>query len=95
MSINNFAFVNIKQVMNMKKIIKWLGASNRYKHFVGGVVIGLGADSNYCAAYAGVGVAGALELKDELWGGKWDWIDFGCTLAGVVVGRLTRWAVWQ
>lgn len=87
--------MNIKQVMNMKKIIRWLGASNRYKHFVGGVVIGLGADSTYCAAYAGVGVAAALELKDELWGGKWDWIDFGCTVAGVVVGRLTRWAVWQ
>lgn len=64
----------------MKKIIKWLGAN-----------------STYCAAYAGVGVAAAaaLELKDELWGGKWDWIDFGCTVAGVVVGRLIRWAVWQ
>lgn len=79
----------------MKNISKWLGASNRYKHFVGGVVIGLGANSTYCAAYAGVGVAAALELKDELWGGKWDWIDFGCTVAGVVVGRLIRWAVWQ
>lgn len=54
----------------------------------------LGANST-CAAYAGVGVAAALELKDELWGGKWDWIDFGCTVAGVVVGRLIRWAVWQ
>ena len=40
-------------------------------------------------------VDAALELKDELWGGKWDWIDFGCTVAGVVVGRLIRWAVWQ
>ncbi len=79
----------------MKKIIKWLGTSNRYKHLVGGVVIGLGANGTYCAAYAGVGVAGALELKDRLWGGQWDWIDFGCTVAGVVVGRLIGWAVWQ
>lgn len=51
---------------------------------------GLGADDTYCALYAGAGVAGALELKDKLYGGKWDWVDFGCTMAGVVVGRLIR-----
>lgn len=76
MPVSKFAENQI--LIDMKKIIKWLGANN-----------------TYCAAYAGVGVAAALELKDELWGGKWDWIDFGCTVAGVVVGRLIRWAVWQ
>ena len=81
--------------MAMKKIITWLKSSNRGRHIVGGVLIGLGADDTYCALYAGVGVAGALELKDKLYGGKWDWVDFGCTMAGVVVGRLIRWAVWQ
>ena len=72
----------------MKKIFKWFLASNRYKHFIGGFVIGVGADSTYCAMYAGCGVAAALELKDRLWGGKWDWIDFGCTVAGEVLGRI-------
>lgn len=75
----------------MKKIITWLKSSNHGRHIVGGVLIGLGADDTYCALYAGVGVAAALELK----GGKWDWVDFGCTMAGVVVGRLIRWTVWQ
>lgn len=79
----------------MKKVLAWLRESNRSKHIVGGIVIGFGADSTYCAAYAGAGVAGALELKDKLWGGEWDWIDFGCTLAGVVVGRLIRASVWE
>ena len=79
----------------MKKIITWLKSSNRGRHIVGGVLIGLGADDTYCALYAGVCVAAALELKDKLYCGKWDWIDFGCTVAGVVVGRLIRWAVWQ
>lgn len=65
-------------------------SSNRGRHIVGGFLIGLGADDTYCALYAGAGVAGALELKDKLWGGKWDWVDFGCTMAGVVVGRLIR-----
>lgn len=74
----------------MNKVITWLKTSNRWKHLVGSILIGLGADSNYCAAYAGIGVAAALELKDKLWGGKWDWIDFGLTVGGVVVGRSIR-----
>lgn len=77
----------------MKKVIEWLKQSNRLKHIGGGVIIGLGADDDYCAAYAGIGVAAALELKDKLWGGKWDWIDFALTVAGVVVGRLIRIAL--
>lgn len=74
----------------MKKLVDWLKKSNRYKHLAGGFIIGLGADDNYCAAYAGLGVATALELKDKLWGGKWDWIDFTLTVVGVVLGRLIR-----
>lgn len=74
----------------MKKIWKWLLVSNRWKHFVGGLLIGLGANTNYCAAYASLLTASALEFKDKSWGGKWDWIDFSLTLAGVIVGRLIR-----
>lgn len=77
----------------MKKIIKWIKESNHWKHIIGGFVIGLGADSNYCAAYTGCGIAAALELKDKLWGGKWDWIDFGMIVFGVIVGRLIRIAL--
>ena len=74
----------------MRKVFEWLKESNRWKHIIGGIIIGLGADSNYCAAYAGIGVAAALELKDKLWGDKWDWVDFGLTVGGVFVGRLIR-----
>lgn len=70
----------------MKKVIKWLGESNRSKHLIGGIMIGAGANGLYCAAYAGLGVAAALELKDKLWGGQPDWIDFAITVAGVAVG---------
>lgn len=73
----------------MKKIIDWLFASNRIKHLVGGVFIGAGADSWYCAEYAGIGIAGALELKDVLWAKswkKWDWIDFTLTVVGANIG---------
>lgn len=64
----------------------WFLESNRWKHFVGGVVVGAGANDLYCAAYAGIGVAGVLEFKDWQWGGKPDWVDFACTVAGVAVG---------
>lgn len=72
----------------MKKIINWLNESHRLNHIGGGFLIGFLSNSNYCALLAGVGVAGALEFKDKLWSGKWDWIDFGLTLAGVAAGRI-------
>jgi len=80
--------------MAMNKILEWLKESNRWKHLVGGFLIGLFADSDYCAAYAGVGVAATLELKDKLWGGKWDWLDFSLTVGGVIVGRLIGRLTW-
>lgn len=70
----------------MKKVIKWLKESNRYQHLMSGILIGAGANGLYCAAYAGIGVATALELKDRMWGGKADIIDWGLTVGGVAIG---------
>lgn len=71
----------------------WFTESNRYKHFYFGVLIGLGSDDLYCAIYTGAGVAGALEFKDKSWGGKWDWLDWGCTVAGVALGYGIRYGL--
>lgn len=79
----------------MKKVIIWLKTSNRWKHLVGGFLIGLGADSWFCACYTGVGVGAALELKDVLWGSCFDKIDFALTAGGALFGHLIRWAVWK
>lgn len=70
----------------MAKIIEWLKDSHRYQHLIGGFIVGLGSTDVYCAAYTGVGVAGALEFKDKSYGNKWDWIDFGLTILGVAAG---------
>lgn len=70
----------------MKKIWQWIKYSNRLKHLLLGVAVGFGADDWYCAEYTGIGVAGALELKDYLCGGKPDWIDFTLTVVGVNIG---------
>ena len=70
--------------------MKWLLESNRWKHLVGGLIIGAGANTVYCAAYSGIGVASALELKDKLYGNKFDWIDWSVTVFGVTAGYLLR-----
>jgi hypothetical protein len=74
----------------MKSILDWLKKSNRYKHLIGGVLVGMGANDAYCAAYAGIGIAAALEFKDWQWGGMPDLGDFLLTVAGVVIGYLCR-----
>ena len=74
----------------MRKLFTWLKESNRYKHLLGGIAIGAFANSLYCAAYAGIGVTTALELKDKMWGGKFDFVDLSLTLAGVAIGYGVR-----
>lgn len=73
----------------MNKILNWLRQSSRWKHLIGGLVLGGLANSWYCAIYTLVAVASALELKDMLWGGKWDWTDWITTISGIL-GFLIR-----
>lgn len=71
-------------------IIDWFKQSNRWKHLLGGAAIGVFANSTYCAAYTGIGVAGAMEFKDYQWGGEPDWIDFSLTCVGTAIGYGAR-----
>ena len=68
-------------------IMSFLTESHRWQHLIGGIVIGLlSLGCWYAAALAGVGISSALEFKDRSWGGKWDWLDWIVTIAGVVIG---------
>lgn len=67
---------------------KWFLESNRWKHFVGGAVLGLTL-TILCA----VGCAGGMEYKDVQYSGKWsswDWLDFGCTVVGGLLGQVIQ-----
>lgn len=68
------------------KITDWLKQSNRWKHVLGGFVIGIIPAGWFAGLYGGVIAASALEFKDRMWGGKWDWIDWALTVAGAAAG---------
>jgi len=68
----------------MNKILSFLKQSNRYKHLVGGFIVGLPALTPYAAAIA----ASSLELKDKLRGGRWDWTDWTLTVTGGAIAAL-------
>jgi len=79
--------------MKTNSIIDWFKESNRWKHFVGGFVLGL-----VLTIISPVTAAGCLEFKDRQWGGKFDWLDFWCTVAGGILGQgvqvLVVWLVF-
>jgi hypothetical protein len=54
----------------MSKLTEWLRESNRWKHLLGGLTLGLLADGWYCAVLCGAAAGGSLELKDWQWGGR-------------------------
>lgn len=64
------------------KVLDWWKASNRWKHFL--FAIPLGA---ICGAPFATGVGLGMEVKDHLYGGKADFVDFLLTAVGGVIGH--------
>lgn len=62
--------------------MNWFTKSNRWKHFL--YAIPCGAVSIFFA----LGLATGMEFKDHLWGGKWDWLDWACTVVGGAIGQI-------
>lgn len=72
----------------------WFTASNRWKHFLLAVPLGM-AFTLLCV----LGCASGMEFKDRQWGGRWDWLDWLATMLGGLVGQSLQivivWAIWQ
>lgn len=66
----------------LKRIVGWWKASNRWKHLL--FAIPLGA---VCGAPFTTGVGLGMEIKDHLYGGKADFVDFALTAVGGVIGH--------
>ena len=65
-----------------QKITDWWKASNRWKHFL--FAIPLGA---VCGAPFTTGVGLGMEVKDHLYGGRADFVDFLLTAVGGAIGH--------
>lgn len=71
-----------------QKIADWWKASNRWKHFL--FAIPLGA---VCGAPFTTGVGLGMEIKDHLYGGRADFVDFLLTVVGGAIGHGVMLAV--
>lgn len=69
----------------LKWLFGWLLVSNRWKHLLGGFLVGL-----VCGFLAAVACGGGMEYKDSAWGGRWDWMDLLSTALGGLVGGAAR-----
>lgn len=67
-------------------LINWFKQSNRWKHLLYGFLVTIIAGFAFT-----LGCAAGMEFKDNQAGGKWDWIDFGLTVAGALVGAAIRY----
>lgn len=73
----------------MVKGLKWFIESNRWKHFLFAIPIGF-----LLTSLCTLGIASGMEFKDQRWGGKWDWLDWICTVTGGIIGNLIQlWLV--
>lgn len=59
--------------------------SNRWKHFICAIPIGL-IFTILCV----LGIAIGMEFKDRQYGNIWDWKDFGFTLLGGLIGQIIQ-----
>lgn len=65
-----------------EKIADWWKASNRWKHFLFAIPFGA-----VCGAPFTTGAGLGMEVKDHLYGGKADFVDFALTAVGGVIGH--------
>ena len=61
----------------------WLKESNRRKHLLYAIPIGL-----VFTILAVLGCAFGMEFKDKEYGNKFDWLDIAATMIGGAIGQL-------
>lgn len=65
--------------------MQWLKESNRLKHLLYAIPIGL-----ILTILAVIGCAFGMEFKDWQYGNKFDWLDILATLIGGVIGQVLQ-----
>lgn len=65
--------------------MSWITESNREKHFLYAIPIGL-----VFTILAVLGCAFGMEFKDKMYGNKFDWLDIAATMLGGLVGQIIQ-----
>lgn len=65
--------------------MSWIKESNRQKHLLYAIPIGL-----VFTILAVLGCAFGMEFKDKQYGGKFYWLDIAATMIGGVIGQLIQ-----
>lgn len=65
--------------------MSWITESNREKHFLYAIPIGL-----VFTILAVLGCAFGMEFKDKMYGNKFDWLDIAATMIGGAIGQLLQ-----
>lgn len=63
----------------------WLKESNRLKHLLYAIPIGL-----VLTILGAIGCAFGLEFKDRQYGNEFDWLDIAATLIGGLIGQILQ-----
>lgn len=67
------------------KVLAWLQSNDDIAHFAAGfaiALVGYALGGIITMLYGLIVAATAAELKDYLWGGDFDWMDWAFTIAG-------------
>lgn len=65
--------------------MNWIKESNRRKHLLYAIPIGL-----VFTILAVLGCAFGMEFKDKQYGNKFDWLDIAATMIGGAIGQLVQ-----
>lgn len=65
--------------------MSWIKESNRPKHLLYAIPIGL-----VFTILAVIGCAFGMEFKDKEYGNKFDWLDIAATMIGGAIGQLLQ-----
>ena len=65
--------------------MNWLKESNRIKHLLYAIPIGL-----VFTILAVLGCAFGMEFKDKQYGNKFDWLDIAATMIGGAIGQVLQ-----
>lgn len=65
--------------------MSWIKESNRPKHLLYAIPIGL-----IFTILAVIGCAFGMEFKDKEYGNKFDWLDIAATMIGGAIGQLLQ-----